>query len=182
MLRAIKRLFWLLIYNSPISSEQRINILRRHGIKIGRRCRILAGLQAFGGEPYLIRIGDHVEITSGVRFITHDGATWVLRERQDWQDGINRFGKIDIRDNSFIGVNAIILPGVTIGPDAIVAAGSVVTRDVPPGVIVAGNPARVISNIDAFYDKCAAEAVPGLSYSSTHQREKLISHFWGRSD
>jgi acetyltransferase-like isoleucine patch superfamily enzyme len=139
----------------------------------------LCSLKAFGSEPYLIRIGNHCEITSGVRLITHDGATWVLRERSDWRPEINRFGIIDIRDNCFIGINAIILPDITIGPNAIVAAGSVVTKDVPPDTIVAGNPACVIGSVETYHEKCLQEAVPGINYQGRNAREKLIEHFWG---
>ncbi|WP_300799156.1 DapH/DapD/GlmU-related protein [uncultured Alistipes sp.] len=55
---------------------------------------------------------------------------------------------VRLRRNAWIGAGALILPGVTVGEHAIVGAGSVVTRDVPDGMIVAGNPARVIRPID----------------------------------
>ena len=70
---------------------------------------------------------------------------------------LDRVGKIDIRDNVFVGHGAILLPGVTIGPNAIVAAGSVVNRDVPPGTIVAGAPARVVGNIDRLVERLQEE-------------------------
>ncbi len=66
-----------------------------------------------------------------------------------------------IRSGAKIGANATLLPGVTVGADALVGAGSVVVRDVPDGAVVAGNPARVIravAEIDAY--RAAAEAVP----------------------
>ena len=179
MLNFIRILLARLIYALPLGPDHRVRMLRRQGVQIGSRCRILTGLGTFGSEPYLIRIGDHCEVTSGVRFVTHDGATWVMRESPDWRPGINRFGKIDIRDNCFIGINAIVLPGVTIGPNAVVAAGAVVTREVPPGSIVAGNPARVIAQVDEYLEKCAREAIPGLPFQSAQAREQLIAHFWG---
>lgn len=61
--------------------------------------------------------------------------------------------KIEIFDNVFIGAKAIIMGDVKIGPTAIVAAGSVVTKDVPPNSVVGGNPARVISDMDSFVKK-----------------------------
>lgn len=54
-------------------------------------------------------------------------------------------GKVHIKENCFIGGGSLILPGVTVGPNAIVGAGAVVFEDVPPYAIVAGNPARIIA-------------------------------------
>src|SRR5215831_2717587 len=58
-----------------------IGYARSLGVKIGKDCRLL-GLQAetFGSEPFLVKLGDHVTVTSGVQFITHDGGVWVFRE------------------------------------------------------------------------------------------------------
>ena len=58
--------------------------------------------------------------------------------------GANGYGKVVIGNHVFIGVNAIILPNVTIGDNAVVAAGAVVTKDVPPYAVVAGVPAKVL--------------------------------------
>jgi acetyltransferase-like isoleucine patch superfamily enzyme len=53
-------------------------------------------------------------------------------------------------DNVYLGVGSIILPGVTIGDNSVIGAGAIVTRDVPPGVVAVGNPARVIKEIARF--------------------------------
>lgn len=128
-------------------------ILRRQGMRIGESCRIYT--DHFGGEPWLIRIGDHCTITSGVRFVTHDGSCWVLRgEIPNLQD----FGPIVIEDNCFIGVNAVLLPGIRIGPDSIVAAGAVVTKDVPPRTVVGGVPARALMTLDDYRRRKLAES------------------------
>lgn len=101
----------------------------------------------FGTEPYLIEIGDWVAVAGGVSFLTHDGGVYIFRDKYP---DVQRFGKIVIRDHCMIGQNAILLPGITIGPRAIVAAGAVVARDVPPGTIVGGVPARVISSVETY--------------------------------
>jgi len=61
-----------------------------------------------------------------------------------------KYGRISVLDNCVIGYGAIILPGVTIGPDSVVAAGSVVSRSVPQGMLVAGNPAKPVMTIRQY--------------------------------
>jgi len=114
--------------------------LRRAGLVYGKGCRI-SGLPSFGTEPYLVTLGDYVAIASDVVFITHDGGTFAFRHLERYRKVI-KYGRINILDHSVIGERAIILPGVTIGPNSVVAAGSVVSRNVPPGVLAAGNPAK----------------------------------------
>lgn len=81
--------------------------------------------------PKGIHIGEYTTITFGVAILAHD----MVRDYR---------AHTIVGKNCFIGAHSIILPGVTIGDGSIVAAGSVVNRDVPPGSIAAGNPAKVI--------------------------------------
>jgi maltose O-acetyltransferase len=67
--------------------------------------------------------------------------------------GYTRVARVRIGSRVFIGAHAIVLPGVTIGDDAIVGAGSVVRQDVPAGTVVAGNPAHVINDTEAYADR-----------------------------
>ena len=78
-------------------------------------------------------------------------------------------------DNCFIGSHSIILPDVRIGPNAIVAAGAVVTKDVPEGAIVGGNPAKVIGFFYDLMDKRAYEV--GESGSKLERAPKLWEEF-----
>lgn len=114
------------------------------GVSVGNDCRIYT--RNFGSEPWLISIGNKVTITSGVVLLTHDGSTWLMTDDKGRR---YRYSKVEIGNNVFIGVNSIIMPGVIIQNDVIVAAGSIVTKSIPQGSIVAGNPAKVIGN---FYD------------------------------
>lgn len=92
-------------------------------------------------DPALVRIGTNVGL-SDCTLIGHDGVVALIELCYGKQ--LDSVGYIDIRDNCFIGHGSIIMPRVTIGPDSIVAAGAVVTKDVPPGTVVGGNPAKVL--------------------------------------
>ena len=128
----------------------------RNGLQLGKDSQVLepAGL---GTEPFLISIGNHVSVAGGVRFITHDGSTWVYRVQEKYK-GMVRYGRITIHDNCMIGQNAILLPGISIGPNAIVAAGAVVVQDVKPGTVVRGNPAREVAKVADLAELCFAES------------------------
>lgn len=112
------------------------------GVTIGKGCDIQD--INFGSEPYLIEIGNNVQITKGVKIFTHGGG-WVFRK--EFPD-LDTFGKVIIKNNVYIGNNTLIMPGVTLGNNVIVGAGSVVTKSVPDNTVVAGNPARIISDIE----------------------------------
>jgi acetyltransferase-like isoleucine patch superfamily enzyme len=117
-----------------------VDYAKHRGVKVGRDCRIY--IKSWGSEPFLVEIGDRVTITSGVRLLTHDGSTWLIRDKVSGRHF--HYAPVRIGSDVFIGTNAIVMPGVTIGSKVIVGAGSVVTKDVPSGVVVAGNPARII--------------------------------------
>ena len=121
---------------------------RRLGVTVGRECRLLDVSRAtFGSEPYLIQLGDHVTVTEGVRFLTHDGGVWVFREQEPDLDVTDR---IVVGNNVFLGMRALILPGVEIGDNCVVAAGAVVTRSVNANSVVAGVPARFLKSVDDY--------------------------------
>jgi len=123
---------------------------RRGGAVIGDGC-MFSGLPDFGSEPYLISIGSHVRFSCRVALITHDGGLRVIHTLDPERYGrVHKFGRIAIRDNCVIGWGAIILPGVTIGPDTVIAAGSVVARSIPPGVLAAGNPAKPVMTVQQY--------------------------------
>lgn len=125
--------------------------LRAQGAQIGENCRIL--IRGLGTEPYLIRIGNHCTIAGDVAFLTHDGAAWVFT---DELPKLQRFGTIEILDNCFIGYGAILMPNVRIGPNSIVGAGAIVTKDVSPNTVVAGSPAKPICTLEEYKRKLLA--------------------------
>ena len=120
---------------------------REVGVKIGSHC--LISTRCWSSEPYLISIGNHVQITADVRFQTHGGGNAVRDKYPDF----DLFGKIVVKDWAYVGAGSQIMPGVTIGEHAIVAAGSIVTKSVPDYMVVGGNPARVICSVDDYLKK-----------------------------
>lgn len=148
---------------------------RKQGAQIGENCSIL--IRNLGSEPYLVRIGNHCRITSDVAFITHDGGAWIFT---DELPTLQRFGYIQIMDNCFIGLRATIMPGVRIGPNSVVGAGAVVTKDVDPGMVVAGCPAIPVCTIGEYRDRLVAQwerqrpegyledLMEGTQYSASH--------------
>jgi len=112
-------------------------------------------------DPAYVRIGNNVAL-SACTLLGHDGVVRILNNR--YGKKLDSVGKIDIRDNSFVGHGAIVMPRITIGPDSIVASGAVVTKDVPPGVVVGGNPARIICTTEEMLARIEArsEAYPWI--------------------
>lgn len=155
------------------SDETVMRTLREMGVQIGERCRIYTW--NFGSEPWLVRIGNHVCISNDVTFVNHD----LTYPFQDKYESLTSFGPIEIRDNCQIGVRATILPHVTIGPNAIVGACSVVTKDVPPNSVVAGNPARVICTMDEYEKKCLERHLD-IPKDPEKARRALENQFWGK--
>lgn len=122
---------------------------------MGEDVRIYGRVQ-WSTEPWIISIGNHVHITNAVEFITHDGGTLILRHLTP---DLEITKPITIGDYVYIGTHAIILPGVTIGNNCIVAAGAIVTKDVPDNSVVAGVPARRIKSLDEYYNKIKDESL-----------------------
>lgn len=121
---------------------------RHLGVKIGAHSTIGQSV-VWPSEAYLITIGDHVQVTNGVRFLTHGGGNVIRRNHPDF----DCFGKIVIGDWAYIGAGVQILPGVTIGEGTLVGAGSVVSKSTPPNSVVAGNPARYICTVEEYVQK-----------------------------
>jgi len=117
--------------------------LRRQGVQIGTNTSVLYPAYIDGRLPYLVEIGDNVIISLNVTILTHDATT-------AYAGDLIKVGKVVIRDRCFIGANSTILCNVTVGPNSIVGAGSMVIRDVPPDTVCAGNPARVIGTVEEF--------------------------------
>ncbi|EHA0993354.1 acyltransferase [Clostridium perfringens] len=135
-------------------------------------------------EPYLLNIHNNVRIAANVRFITHDTISLVIDNIPKYYEKNGRMkyyiGSIEIFDNVMIGANTTILYDVKIGPNAIIAAGSVVTKDVPEGTVVGGNPARVICSFDDFVNKRFRKNKSRVE--KTDGINNVIDFFWNQSN
>jgi acetyltransferase-like isoleucine patch superfamily enzyme len=151
-----------------------IGFTRRIGVTVGEDCKIVAPSRGmFGSEPYMITLGNHVAVAHEARFITHDGGLWVFRDKYP---NIDHVAPILVHDNVMIGLGAVIMPGVEIGPNSVVAARAVVTRPVPAGTVVAGTPARVICTLDEYEEN----ALPRVMHTANLPTDERKAAFLAR--
>jgi acetyltransferase-like isoleucine patch superfamily enzyme len=129
----------------PIGSKSRCFLERLRGVKIGRNVFIGGGNILDRVRPDLIVIEDFVSLAGAVHILTHSNPTTPLREILGSKSHI--IAPVHIKRGAWIAINVVILPGVTIGENSIIAAGSVVTKDIPSHSIAAGSPAKVIKKI-----------------------------------
>lgn len=149
----LKNIFIKFIYKHKYTSESYIQYLRKIGMRIGEGTTIYTPRNVTIDEtrPWLIEIGNNVQITKNVTILTH-GYDWCVLKGK-YGEVLGSSGKVKIGDNCFIGMNATILKGVTIGKNVIIGANSIVCKDIPSNVVVAGNPAKVIMSIEEYYER-----------------------------
>jgi hypothetical protein len=151
---------------------------RRRGVRIGERVDLVGGgPHTFGSEPYLVTIGDDVTISHNVDFITHDGGLRVVRDR--WP-GAYMYAPISVGPRVFIGAHAVLMPGVTVGDGAVIGAMSVVTKDVPAGMVVAGVPARPVRSVEE-YAAASRDRWIDTSGLTASQKEELLRRRFDRA-
>lgn len=107
-------------------------------VRLGARVYVNAGCIFL--DAAAITLGDDVQLGPGVQLLTSDHP----RDAAERAAGLESAHPISIEARAWLGGGVIVLPGVEIGQDVVIGAGSVVTRSVPPGVTAAGNPCRVI--------------------------------------
>ena len=163
--------------------HRKINViehLRKQGAIIGSNCTILSGVDVFSTEAYLVEIGNNVLISTDVKFYCHDGAVAVLnRIRNEKNDLIE---KIVIGSNCFFGHGATILRGTHIGDNCIIGAGAVVKGVFPSNSVIAGVPAKVICDIDTFYEKNKYKLLDLSKMTNEEKKEFLLQHFRERQN
>ena len=155
--------------------KDKVSLARKYGVRIGENCQILASVPGcFGTEPWLIKIGNHVEITRNVTFLSHEGGMWIARGLEKKYEDQDLFKPTVIGNNVMIGIGSVIMPGVTIGDNVIIAAHAVVTKDVASNMIVGGVPAKQISTVDKFLSNIKGKTVPTKMMTQEQKRKYLM--------
>jgi acetyltransferase-like isoleucine patch superfamily enzyme len=127
-----------------------LEVCKAKGMKVGKNFNMPENVN-FGTEPYLIEIGDYVNIAAGVRFVNHGGTTTLLRRLPGYEDA-RIFGRIKIGNNCTIGLNSVIMQDVQIGDNCILGANSVLSQSMPPNSVFIGNPAQYLCSIEEYGD------------------------------
>lgn len=136
------------------SSNRYVKYLRKKGVKIGNELWITNEINTLLIDltrPSLIEIGDRVRLNKNLTILTHDGGYYVLRNK--YGELLPQSGKVKIGNNVYFGRNCSVFKGVTIGDNCIIGFGSIVTKSIPSNCIAIGQPARVISTIEEYYQK-----------------------------
>ena len=150
-------------------------LVQKLGVRFGKNCKFVSvHHRTFGSEPYLVELGDHVELAAEVRILTHDGGVWVFREEHPDADV---FRPVRIGNNVFIGYGSIILPGTVIGDNVVVGAGSVVRGELDSNSVYAGVPIKKIRQIGEYFERMQARFVPTKQLSTEAKREYLTEKF-----
>lgn len=119
-----------------VRGEPNISKLVADGMELGEHTHIAHPIYFDRLFPWLITIEDHVTLSPYVAVITHDASL-------QHYTGQTRIGRVIVGKRAQVGVGAVLLPGTIIGEDSVVGANAVVSREVPPGSMVVGNPAEV---------------------------------------
>ena len=140
LLRLLQKIFYVILRRDPVAEYI------KRGLVVGKNFNMLNEVIIDSSHTWHIEIGDDVTLAPRVHILSHDASTKRYLN-------YTRIGKVKIGNRVFVGASAIILPGVTIGDDVVIGAGCVVSRNIPDGHVVAGNPARIICTIDEFLSR-----------------------------
>ena len=144
--RLAKMMDWAIL--EPFNPRKlRPHFMRRMGCHVGKNVFVGSGVHIDCGHADLIYIDDYAHITSGCRLLCHQ------RNLKDYRYGDNaskcgyRLGEIHIGKGVMLGMETMVMPGVTIGDGAIIGARSLVVKDIPPYTVAMGSPAKVVKEI-----------------------------------
>ncbi len=164
----------------PLSS-QRTKYLIKHKVFAEVGENLFFQPRKMPADGKLIKLHNNVVIAADVTFICHDVIN-LMQRNLDSRCTVQHLGCVEVFDNVFIGAGTTILSDVTIGPNAVIAAGSLITKDVPPNSVVGGVPAKVIGSFDALMEKRLEESLKYRSQGITGGRhdKKRIEYEWAK--
>lgn len=165
------------IYNMVLAKLSPVSYARKIGVNIKGKVKIYGtSYNMFSTEPFLVTLGDNVYISVNASFICHDGSTLIFRAKNP---SLEIAGEIIVGNNVFVGARSIILPNVTIGNDCVIAAGSVVTKDVPSNSVVGGNPAKIIKSTEQLEVKMNANSL-GFGHLTGEEKIRAYKEYFGK--
>lgn len=159
---SIKELLKLLMYGDIPTGY-----FIRRGMKIGKNFNRQSGCRLDPSHCWLITIGDNVTLANKVQILAHDDCIRLYT-------GYGRVGRVVIGNRVFIGAGSTILMNTIIGDDVIVAAGSLVTGDIPAGSIVGGVPAKVIGSTKEFIEREKQRIGKYPTFDSSYSYDKSV--------
>ncbi|GAB4580724.1 MAG: hypothetical protein Fur0022_34660 [Anaerolineales bacterium] len=165
--KLLNQLHWLLASN-PLEVA---DYWRKKGVKIGEGTYVYKSVSFGRGGKDPITVGKNCVLT-GCTILGHDASTNALLGLKHGERSLIK--PVVIEDDCFIGHGSIVLMGVTVGKGSIVGAGAVVSSNVPPGVVVAGNPAKVIGTVQELVEKRKKLAVEHPEYFP--DRPRILDH------
>ena len=176
-----KRLWQTILLNLHRGSSARGKYLKKVFASCGDNVRFQ--VRVIPLYPELIKLGNNINISTGVKLVTHDAIHMVYNKLPGISKKLPEMAQcIDIKDNVFIGVNCTILGNVQIGPNVIVSANSLVNKDLEPGGIYGGVPAKKIGDFDDFWEKRKNKEYPRIIKNQAPTAEEIQaawSSFYG---
>lgn len=137
--------------------------LREVGVKIGANTAFFGAVLIDETHPNFVEIGSNCVFTDGVKVLVHGWVHPILAHKYGIiSESVLAPRKVSVGNFVYFGTNTIVLPGVTIGDNVIVGAGSIVTHSIPSDCVAAGNPCRVLCSLDEYYEKLKARAGEGV--------------------
>lgn len=184
----IKSLARRILFPNTYSSAAYVKYLNQRGISVGEHTVIFSPNHTTIDirKPYLLSIGDYCKITKNVTILAHDYSISIAR--RVYGDFVGGSLPVTIGDNVFIGIGATILMGTHIGNNCVIGAGSVVKGNFPDGVVIAGNPGKIVCTLEEYDRKnkehwvenakrCAREIYKQTGRKPT-VREMSDGYFW----
>ena len=177
-----KRLWWTVRTAFTVGGKKRAQYAKRNNIYGGIVENVSIQSRVIPIYSELIKFHNNIAVSRNVDFCTHDIIKRVLNRLQENNTEFKEhIGCIEVMDNVFIGSNSVILYGVQIGPNVIVAYGSVVVKDCEPNSVYAGVPAKKVAQFSDFVEKRRSGETSGLISTTVHNQsltEQEIIEAW----